>query len=441
MPPLSSSLLSFLHGRCTCCYGRMAEVSRRLGSGVYRFSAIRNAPTHSVPCAEDRPHETMSVVAAAATSIIGARTCKAKVTGQGIYECHPVSTRDSQASSWEPERKNLKENAQECTEIEHIDQILSRLKHENRLGYGTLLWSSSDLLLLDFNAKPAIKLATVQDSELRRSPLYLWPSVQPLSQGNLVTVHRMMCWNSRGVVMATLHPEIFGSPRQLRAFSTVMLNLAEEQSGGFRHYPEVSTRAYSWRSKNNQSDSPPLHRSRTAYYDILRVSPSATQSQIKTAYYKQSFIYHPDKNPDNEEATQRFSDITEAYGVLGSMALRRKYDRGILSGSDVQGPGRPSDREATSSNRASGPQQYQQQQRSRRFSNVGGKAMFDFDAFFQAHYGEQLQREKELRARRAQYQQKQQQDYKQWKLGKMLEITVGVLLAMGGVIFFSITRS
>uniref|UniRef100_A0A3P9MXZ1 Uncharacterized LOC103474675 n=1 Tax=Poecilia reticulata TaxID=8081 RepID=A0A3P9MXZ1_POERE len=36
---------------------------------------------------------------------------------------------------------------------------------------------------------------------------------------------------------------------------------------------------------------------KTAYYDILKVSPSATQSQIKTAYYKQSFIYHPDKNP------------------------------------------------------------------------------------------------------------------------------------------------
>nr|XP_046170712.1 dnaJ (Hsp40) homolog, subfamily C, member 30b [Oncorhynchus gorbuscha] len=419
----------------------MAEVSRRLGSGVYRFSAIRNAPTHSIPCAEDRPHETMS--AAAATSIIGARTFKAKVTGQGIYECHPVSTRDSQASSWEPELNNLKDNAQECTETEHIDQILSRLKHENRLRYGTLLWSSSDLLLLDIDAKPAIKLATVQDSELRRSPLYPWPSVQSLSQGNLVTVHRMMCWNSRGVVMATLHPEVFGSPQQLRAFSTVMLILAEQQSGRFRPHPEVlySTRTYSWRSKNNQSDFPPLHRSRTAYYDILRVSPSATQSQIKTAYYKQSFIYHPDKNPDNEEATQRFSEITEAYSVLGSMALRRKYDRGILSGSDIQGAGRPSERETTSSNRASGPQQRQQQQRSPRFSNVGGKAMFDFDAFFQAHYGEQLQREKELRARRAQYQQKQQQDYKQWKLGKMLEITVGVLLAMGGVIFFSITRS
>uniref|UniRef100_A0A4W5PK89 J domain-containing protein n=1 Tax=Hucho hucho TaxID=62062 RepID=A0A4W5PK89_9TELE len=420
----------------------MAEVSRRLGSGVYRSSALRNARNNSLLCAQVGPHHTMSIVAAT-TSIIGARSCKAKVTGQWFYECHPVSTRDSQASSWEPERKNLRENAQECTEIEHIDQMLSRLKHENRLAYGTLLWSSSDLHLFDSNAKPTIKLATVQDSELRRSPLDLWPSVQPLSQGNPVTVHRMMCWNSGGVVTTTLHPETFGSPQQLRAFGTVMLNLAEQRSGCFRPHPEFlySTRAYSWRRGNNQSDIPPLHRSRTAYYDILQVSPSATQSQIKTAYYKQSFIYHPDKNPDNEEATQRFSEITEAYSVLGSMALRRKYDRGILSGSDVQGAGRPSDREATSSSRASGPQQYQQQQRSRRFSNVGGKAMFDFDAFFQAHYGEQLQREKELRARRAQYQQKQQQDYKQWKLGKMLEITVGVLLAMGGVIFFSITRS
>uniref|UniRef100_A0A3B3DI57 J domain-containing protein n=1 Tax=Oryzias melastigma TaxID=30732 RepID=A0A3B3DI57_ORYME len=44
-----------------------------------------------------------------------------------------------------------------------------------------------------------------------------------------------------------------------------------------------------------------LHRSRTAYYDILRVSPSATQSQVKTAYYKQSFVYHPDKNPGSKE--------------------------------------------------------------------------------------------------------------------------------------------
>uniref|UniRef100_A0AAZ3PWQ7 DnaJ (Hsp40) homolog, subfamily C, member 30b n=1 Tax=Oncorhynchus tshawytscha TaxID=74940 RepID=A0AAZ3PWQ7_ONCTS len=209
-------------------------------------------------------------------------------------------------------------------------------------------------------------------------------------------------------------------------FYTVMLNLAEQQSGRFRPHPEVlySTRAHSWRSKNNQSDFPPLHRSRTAYYDILRVSPSKDR--------------HPDKNPDNEEASQRFSEISEAFSVLGSMALRRKYDHSIFSGSDVQESGRPSERESIYNTRASSPQQYQQQQRSPRFSNVGGKAMFDLDAFFQAHYGEQLQREKELRSRRAQYQQKQQHDYKQWKLGKMLEITVGVLLAMSGILKNSI---
>uniref|UniRef100_A0A3B4V630 DnaJ homolog subfamily C member 30, mitochondrial n=1 Tax=Seriola dumerili TaxID=41447 RepID=A0A3B4V630_SERDU len=94
----------------------------------------------------------------------------------------------------------------------------------------------------------------------------------------------------------------------------------------------------------------------TAYYDILKVSPGATQSQIKTAYYKQSFIYHPDKNPGSKEATQRFSEISEAYTVLGNISLRRKYDRGILSQSDIRSAGRPSSKETTS--RSTGSQQF-----------------------------------------------------------------------------------
>uniref|UniRef100_A0A3B1K2K7 J domain-containing protein n=1 Tax=Astyanax mexicanus TaxID=7994 RepID=A0A3B1K2K7_ASTMX len=69
-----------------------------------------------------------------------------------------------------------------------------------------------------------------------------------------------------------------------------------------------------------------FHRSKTAYYDILQVSPNATQAQIKTAYYKQSFLYHPDKNPGREEATYRFAQISEAYSILGSVGLRKKYD-------------------------------------------------------------------------------------------------------------------
>uniref|UniRef100_A0A4W3IIT3 J domain-containing protein n=1 Tax=Callorhinchus milii TaxID=7868 RepID=A0A4W3IIT3_CALMI len=55
---------------------------------------------------------------------------------------------------------------------------------------------------------------------------------------------------------------------------------------------------------------------KTAYYDLLQISPTATRSQIKTAYYKQSFIFHPDKNAGSEQAVLKFTQISEAYSVL-----------------------------------------------------------------------------------------------------------------------------
>lgn len=176
-----------------------------------------------------------------------------------------------------------------------------------------------------------------------------------------------------------------------------------------------------------------------AYYEILQVSPNATQAQIKTAYYKQSFLYHPDKNAGSEEATNRFAQITEAYNILGSVGLRKKYDRGILSSADVQGAGRPSGKEPSASSRSSGPQQ-QGQRRSHAPSNlnVGGKPVFDFDAFYQAHYGEQLQREQAMRQWRQQSEEKRKQEFANWKLGKMTEIAVGILLGLGGVVIFSL---
>lgn len=248
-----------------------------------------------------------------------------------------------------------------------------------------------------------------------------------------------------------MHPDTFRSPQQLRAFCTVVFILAErgsERPGcGLRLrrpklHPDAlqaptTSRSYSWRSDRSSKDAPPLYRSRTAYYDILKVSPGATQSQIKTAYYKQSFIYHPDKNPDNKEATQLFSEVSEAYMVLGNISLRRKYDRGILSQSDVQSAGRPSSKETTS--RSSGsPQQHQQ--RARRFSQAGGKTMFDFDAFYQAHYGEQLQRERDVRARKQRMQEEQKENLSRWRQGKMMEMTAAMLLAMAALIVANLSR-
>ncbi|KAK7120655.1 hypothetical protein R3I94_020597 [Phoxinus phoxinus] len=193
------------------------------------------------------------------------------------------------------------------------------------------------------------------------------------------------------------------------------------------------TRAYSG-SQNNGSRAGPLYKSKSGYYDILGVSPTATHTQIKTAYYKQSFIYHPDKNAGSEEATSMFSQISEAYHVLGNKALRRKYNRGILSQADLLGSSKPTGRESPTSG---------QQTRARHSPSVGvaQQNIFDFDAFIRSHYGEQLQREKQLRQRREEILRKKKENYEDVKLGRLKEITVGLMLTLAMAIVFSLRSS
>ena len=63
------------------------------------------------------------------------------------------------------------------------------------------------------------------------------------------------------------------------------------------------------------------------YYQILGVDEKASQEDIKSAFRKLAFKYHPDKNPGNEkQAEERFKEINEAYGVLGDADKRRQYD-------------------------------------------------------------------------------------------------------------------
>lgn len=63
------------------------------------------------------------------------------------------------------------------------------------------------------------------------------------------------------------------------------------------------------------------------YYDILGVSKDADQDTIKKAYRKLAMQYHPDKNPGNKEAEDKFKEAARAYEVLGDPDKRQRYDR------------------------------------------------------------------------------------------------------------------
>ena len=63
------------------------------------------------------------------------------------------------------------------------------------------------------------------------------------------------------------------------------------------------------------------------YYEVLGVSREADDQALKSAYRKLAHQFHPDKNPGNREAEERFKEVSEAYGVLSNPERRARYDR------------------------------------------------------------------------------------------------------------------
>lgn len=63
------------------------------------------------------------------------------------------------------------------------------------------------------------------------------------------------------------------------------------------------------------------------YYEVLGVDKNATAEEIKKAYRKKAIQYHPDKNPGNKEAEEKFKEAAEAYDVLSNPDKRARYDR------------------------------------------------------------------------------------------------------------------
>lgn len=63
------------------------------------------------------------------------------------------------------------------------------------------------------------------------------------------------------------------------------------------------------------------------YYEVLGVNKGASEDEIKRAYKKMARKYHPDLNPDNKEAEEKFKEVNEAYEVLSDANKKARYDQ------------------------------------------------------------------------------------------------------------------
>ena len=70
------------------------------------------------------------------------------------------------------------------------------------------------------------------------------------------------------------------------------------------------------------------------YYEVLGIEKGASETEIKSAFRKMAMKYHPDRNPGDKEAEEKFKEVNEAYSVLSDPEKKEKYDKFGFAGID-----------------------------------------------------------------------------------------------------------
>ncbi|EEB18120.1 DNAj/HSP40, putative [Pediculus humanus corporis] len=119
------------------------------------------------------------------------------------------------------------------------------------------------------------------------------------------------------------------------------------------------------------------------HYKVLGLNPTATQAEIKSAFYELSKKHHPDKNQGCEKSAKKFKDITAAYEILRNEKLRLNYDREIFRHN--------SSAYASANSRMDynddfEKKYYERTSKMKSRRGYGKTAYYDFDAWYKAHY-------------------------------------------------------
>ncbi|KAK9470666.1 uncharacterized protein V1510DRAFT_248261 [Dipodascopsis tothii] len=126
----------------------------------------------------------------------------------------------------------------------------------------------------------------------------------------------------------------FIKARRTKARALGQLDRWEESVREFQAAIEVDSTDGNLRAELREAELELKKSKRKDYYKILGVDKHATDMEIKKAYRKQALIFHPDKNPDDPTAHEKFKDVGEAYEILSDAQKRSRYDSGV----DLQDP-------------------------------------------------------------------------------------------------------